>query len=91
MTVIPDRSQGGSSMNSGQLELMVHRRLVHDDGMGVIEPLNELGPDGNGLVARGLHRVFLGDKKVLSGGWLCAHMTHRYQSSDFFYYFESLR
>ena len=27
-----DRSEGSSSMNDGQLELMVHRRLLHDDG-----------------------------------------------------------
>ena len=35
LTLLVDRAQGGSSLNGGQLELMVHRRLVHeiDDGL----------------------------------------------------------
>ncbi len=45
-TVITDRSQGGASLNAGQLEIMVHRRILHDDGRGVGEPLNEVRPRG---------------------------------------------
>jgi hypothetical protein len=41
LTVINDRSQGGSSLRSGQMELMVNRRTTHDDGRGVGEPLDE--------------------------------------------------
>ena len=55
-TVLTDRSQGGSSLNDGQLELMVHRRLLHDDGRGVGEALNETG---QGLIVRGRHLVLL--------------------------------
>lgn len=40
-TVVTDVSQGGSSLESGQLELMVHRRVQQDDHRGVQEPLNE--------------------------------------------------
>lgn len=36
-----DRSVGGSSIVDGQLELMVHRRLLVDDSRGVAEALNE--------------------------------------------------
>mmetsp|Transcript_39618 Transcript_39618/g.61821 ORF Transcript_39618/g.61821 Transcript_39618/m.61821 type:complete len:636 (+) Transcript_39618:519-2426(+) len=36
-----DRSQGGASLIEGQVELMVHRRLLQDDARGVAEPLNE--------------------------------------------------
>lgn len=50
----PHVSQGGTSLNSGQMELMVHRRLLHDDAFGVGEPLNET-QYGVGLVARGKH------------------------------------
>ncbi|KAK7498336.1 hypothetical protein BaRGS_00010596 [Batillaria attramentaria] len=59
-TVMTDRSQGGASLRDGELELMVHRRLLHDDSLGVGEPLNETGADGKGLVVRGSHYVFVG-------------------------------
>src|SRR5699024_3561250 len=34
LTVLTDRSQGGSSIHDGQVELMLHRRLLHDDAFG---------------------------------------------------------
>ncbi|KOB79115.1 putative glycosyl hydrolase family 38 [Operophtera brumata] len=57
-TVMTDRSQGGSSLIEGEIELMLHRRLLHDDAFGVGEALNETAK-GKGLVARGTHRVLL--------------------------------
>ncbi|CAG2111159.1 unnamed protein product, partial [Medioppia subpectinata] len=53
LTMLNDRAQGGTGFREGQIELMVHRRILNDDGMGVKEPLNEPGVDGNGLVIRG--------------------------------------
>uniref|UniRef100_A0A8C6KDZ4 Alpha-mannosidase n=1 Tax=Nothobranchius furzeri TaxID=105023 RepID=A0A8C6KDZ4_NOTFU len=58
LTVVTDRSQGGSSLQNGSLEIMLHRRLLFDDYRGVDEALNEASeifPDG--LVVRG--RLFL--------------------------------
>lgn len=41
LTVMNDRSQGGSVLSDGSIELMQNRRLHHDDGRGVGEALNE--------------------------------------------------
>ncbi|XP_048198391.1 lysosomal alpha-mannosidase isoform X2 [Perognathus longimembris pacificus] len=56
LTVLTDRSQGGSSLRDGSLELMVHRRLLEDDARGVGEPLLEMG---SGQLVRGRHLVLL--------------------------------
>uniref|UniRef100_A0A5F9DEB4 Alpha-mannosidase n=1 Tax=Oryctolagus cuniculus TaxID=9986 RepID=A0A5F9DEB4_RABIT len=56
LTVLTDRSQGGSSLQDGSLELMVHRRLLLDDNRGVGEPLLE---EGSGSWVRGRHLVLL--------------------------------
>ncbi|XP_033249545.1 lysosomal alpha-mannosidase isoform X1 [Drosophila miranda] len=56
ITLLNDRSQGGTSLEDGELELMLHRRLLNDDAFGVGEALNE-EQFGKGLIARG--KVFL--------------------------------
>ncbi|XP_054258367.1 lysosomal alpha-mannosidase isoform X2 [Macrosteles quadrilineatus] len=58
-SIITDRSQGGTSMHNGDIELMLHRRMLHDDAFGVGEALNEEA-FGRGLVARGTHLVIGG-------------------------------
>uniref|UniRef100_A0A915PEZ2 Glycosyl hydrolases family 38 C-terminal beta sandwich domain-containing protein n=1 Tax=Meloidogyne floridensis TaxID=298350 RepID=A0A915PEZ2_9BILA len=57
MSILTDRSQGGTSLNDGQIEIMVHRRCVMDDGLGVEE-----GEDGNGLIIRAKHWLHFGPK-----------------------------
>eukprot|EP00808_Paulinella_micropora_P008823 g57629.t1 len=39
--VMTDRSQGGGSLATGQMELMAHRRTLADDSRGVGEAMNE--------------------------------------------------
>lgn len=53
LTLVTDRSQGGSSIDEGALELMLHRITLNDDSLGVGEPLNEKGSDGKGLIVKG--------------------------------------
>ena len=54
LSLLPDRSVGASSLKDGQLEFMIHRRLL--DNLGNIN-LNDHDVDGKGVVARG--KVFL--------------------------------
>uniref|UniRef100_A0A8C3W8Z6 Alpha-mannosidase n=1 Tax=Catagonus wagneri TaxID=51154 RepID=A0A8C3W8Z6_9CETA len=65
LTVLTDRSQGGSSLGDGSLELMVHRRLLADDARGVGEPLLE---EGSGLWVRGRHLVLLDRARTAASG-----------------------
>ncbi|XP_049563066.1 lysosomal alpha-mannosidase isoform X1 [Orcinus orca] len=65
LTVLTDRSQGGSSLSDGSLELMVHRRLLRDDARGVGEPLLE---EGSGLWVRGRHLVLLDKARTAAAG-----------------------
>ncbi|XP_021298038.1 probable alpha-mannosidase At5g13980 [Herrania umbratica] len=55
-SVLVDRSLGGSSIVDGQIELMLHRRLLLDDSRGVAEALNEtvcILDDCRGLTIQG--------------------------------------
>ncbi|KAK1433974.1 hypothetical protein QVD17_10892 [Tagetes erecta] len=60
LSILVDRSVGGSSIVDGQLELMLHRRLLYDDGKGVAEALNEtvcVGSDCRGLAVQGKYYI----------------------------------
>jgi len=59
VAILVDRPQGGTSLNEGNMEFLIHRRHLYDDDFGVGEPLDEPGEDGRGLVTRGRHRFFL--------------------------------
>jgi len=64
LAVLIDRAQGGASLASGELEIMVHRRTLFDDWRGVAEPLNEtmqgcMNCQSVGLIARGKHWLTL--------------------------------
>ncbi|PWA40843.1 alpha-mannosidase [Artemisia annua] len=41
LSVLVDRATGGASINDGQMEVMLHRRILYDDGRGVGESLDE--------------------------------------------------
>ncbi|XP_057870116.2 alpha-mannosidase isoform X2 [Cryptomeria japonica] len=53
-SLLVDRSVGGSSVSDGELELMLHRRLLHDDNKGVAENLNETVCFDNNKTCEGL-------------------------------------
>lgn len=56
VSVLVDRAVGGSSLEDGQIEVMLHRRLLNDDSRGVGETLNEevcVLDDCKGLMVQG--------------------------------------
>ena len=64
--VVTDRAQGAASLHPGEIEVMVHRRLLVDDARGVGEALNETACGCSacecaGLTARGVHTMVVGD------------------------------
>lgn len=57
-----DRTQGGSSINRGEIEIMIHRRILKDDWRGVGEPLSETELDGAiGLRQKMMHYLVFSD------------------------------
>jgi len=77
-TILTDRSQGGSSMQDGGMEIMIHRRLLYDDAFGVGEPLNE-SAYGQGLVVRGKNWL-----QFEIGGDAAAAQRHRFKAQELF-------
>jgi alpha-mannosidase len=68
LAVLTELTQGGASLKSGSIEMMVHRRIQQDDSRGVAEPLDETmcgcrlqnkGCDCAGLTMRGRHWLIL--------------------------------
>ncbi|CAG5096373.1 Oidioi.mRNA.OKI2018_I69.XSR.g14587.t1.cds [Oikopleura dioica] len=62
VSIFPDRAQGGSSVKSGSVELMLLRETTKDDGRGVDEPLNDPGQFGKGLIVQGKHLILFTGK-----------------------------
>ncbi|CAH8681277.1 unnamed protein product [Schistosoma rodhaini] len=65
LAIYTDRAQGGTSLKDGQIELMLHRRLVRDDGFGVSEALMENGLDHRGLIVRGIHKIRFDELQII--------------------------
>jgi hypothetical protein len=59
MVVMNDRSQGGSVIQDGRIELMQNRRHNKDDDRGVNETLNETYSNGNGISVSATYYVQL--------------------------------
>lgn len=74
LVLLNDRSQGGASLEDGQLELLLHRRLFFNDGGGVGEALNET-QFGKGLIARG--KLYLVLDSVEEGNTVAERVTEK--------------
>jgi lysosomal alpha-mannosidase len=78
LTILTDRSQGGSSLRDGEIELMVQRRLLKDDGFGVGEPMNETESDYYGArVGKGI--TYIGTERVVFAPINASAQLHRLQ------------
>jgi len=103
LTVLTDATQAGSGcIRDGEIELMVHRALLEDDGRGVGEPLNEtqyvtpyIGSGsrgqhyGPGLVIRGKHLLTLTAPALAAKVWRPAADQLYMPLSPFFAEFEA--
>lgn len=79
LTLVTDRSQGGSSTADGSLEVMLHRITLNDDSLGVGEPINEKGSDGKGLIVKGsLNLIF---DSVKNSARIHRQLAHEINSS----------
>ncbi|PKI59892.1 hypothetical protein CRG98_019665 [Punica granatum] len=71
-SVLVDRSVGGASIKDGEVELMLHRRMLQDDARGVGEALDETDCIGNdtcqGLTVRGNYYISI-DKSGAGAPW----------------------
>ncbi|KAH8248600.1 hypothetical protein KR032_001230, partial [Drosophila birchii] len=74
LVLLNDRSQGGASLEDGQLEMLLHRRLFFNDGGGVGEALNET-QFGKGLIARG--KLYLILDSVEEGNTIAERVTEK--------------
>ncbi|XP_038994877.1 alpha-mannosidase [Hibiscus syriacus] len=65
LSVLVDRATGGSSIKDGEIEFMLHRRMIDDDSKGVGEALDEsvcAGSTCEGLTIRGNYYVSINRK-----------------------------
>lgn len=86
LVLLTDRSQAGSSLADGQLEMILHRRLLFNDGGGVGEPLNE-EQFGKGLIARG--KLYLVLNSVENAGSKSERVMEKELSLPFWKFFSS--
>lgn len=66
------REVGNKNVN---LWLQVHRRLQFDDGFGVEEPLDEMGVDRQGLIAKG--KIFVTFDEITTAQRRMKHIANQ--------------
>eukprot|EP01016_Furgasonia_blochmanni_P040297 TRINITY_DN5123_c0_g1_i6.p1 TRINITY_DN5123_c0_g1~~TRINITY_DN5123_c0_g1_i6.p1 ORF type:complete len:281 (+),score=95.72 TRINITY_DN5123_c0_g1_i6:916-1758(+) len=76
LTLLNDRSQGGSSIHNGQVELMIQRRCLADDARGVGEPLTEMGRDGKGIRVKIRHTLLFTKPGFIDRDWRSIQFEH---------------
>ncbi|KAH8324895.1 hypothetical protein KR074_011406 [Drosophila pseudoananassae] len=86
LVLLTDRSQAGTSLEDGQLEMILHRRLLFNDGGGVGEPLNE-EQFGKGLIARG--KLYLILKSIEDGDTSSERVMAKELSLPFWKFFST--
>ncbi|XP_022230107.2 lysosomal alpha-mannosidase-like [Drosophila obscura] len=84
LVLLNDRAQGGASLANGQLEMLLHRRLMFNDGGGVGEALNE-EQYGKGLIARG--KLFLVLNSIKKGNTLAERLAEKELHLPFYKFF----
>lgn len=84
LTVMNSRSQGGSVIKDGRIELMQNRRLNLDDWRGMGEPLNETDANGNGISVPATYFVQIFDRSQRSS---LQRVIQQRQDAPAYYFF----
>lgn len=63
MTIMNDRTQGGTSIKPGTIELMQNRATAGDDGLGLKQSLRELDSDDKGVRVKATYYLQIYDRK----------------------------
>ncbi|KAH8283709.1 hypothetical protein KR018_012608 [Drosophila ironensis] len=84
LVLFNDRSQGGTSLENGRLEMMLHRRHLFADGSGADEAINE-EQFGKGLIARG--KLYLAVSAVEDETTVLERMTEKELHLPFWKFF----
>jgi Glycosyl hydrolases family 38 C-terminal domain/Glycosyl hydrolases family 38 C-terminal beta sandwich domain len=94
LSLLTDRSQGVASIRDGEIEAMIHRRILADDSRGVDEALNETRNGmthyptwtriGDGIVVSGKHQLLL-SRADMGMKELRTHMDQTYAPFQLFF------
>ena len=87
-TVMNGRSQGGSALAPGNIELMQNRRIPADDGRGMGEYVYEKDSLGNGIRVPATYYVQLFDKTKTTDNQRMVQKQKFSEAAQYFYNFD---
>ncbi|CDW79296.1 glycosyl hydrolases family 38 protein [Stylonychia lemnae] len=87
MTIMNDKSQGGSVLEPGRIEIMQSRRTLFDDSRGMGEPLNETDQYGRGISVFNRYQVQLFNRRE-EKSLQRLHQVHQDDPLQYFFNFD---
>lgn len=85
MVVMNDRPQSGSAFRTGQIELIMNRRIYTQDNQGNPEPLNDVDSHNQGLNVSAKYFLSFHNSVDAISKALFEHQIKRLMASQVFY------